>query len=60
MRNLLRTISDGLLSAAFGVFMISLHFSLLSVFKANLQRPFAVQHYRPVYSRSGRRNRIRF
>ena len=60
MRNLLRTIADGLLSAALGVFMISLHFSLLSVFKANLQRPFAVQHYRPVYSRSGRRNRIRF
>jgi len=60
MRSLLRSITDGLLSAAFGVFMISLHFTLLSVAKANLQRPFAVQNYRPVYSRSGRRNRIRF
>ena len=60
MRGLVRSIMDGLLSAALGVFMISLHFSLLSIFKANLRRPFAIQHYRPVYSRSGRRNRIRF
>ena len=60
MRSLLRSITDGLLSVALGVFMISLHFSLLSIMKANLRRPFAVQHYRPVFTRSGRRNRIRF
>ena len=59
MRVLLRSIADGLLSVALRVFMICLHFSLLSVFKANLRRPFAVPHYTPIYSRSGRRNRVR-
>ena len=60
MRSLLWSIADGLLSVAISVFMLCLHFSLLSVFKANLQRPFAVQHYKPVYLRSGRRSRVRF
>ena len=59
MRSVLRYIADSLLSAAFGVFMISLHFSLLSVCKANLQRTFADPHYWPIYSRSGRRKRFR-
>ena len=59
MRNLIRNIADALLSVAFGVFMITLHFSLLSVCKANLQRTLTVPNYRPIYSRSGRRKRIR-
>ena len=33
MRSLLRSIADGLLSVAFGVFMIALHFSLLNILK---------------------------
>jgi hypothetical protein len=33
--------------------------SLLSVFKAHLQPALAVSRYRPVYLRSGRRNRVR-
>jgi hypothetical protein len=34
--------------------------SLVSVFRAHLRRAIATSHYRPVYSHSGRRNRIRF
>lgn len=59
MRIHLRYIADALSSAAFGVLMLVLHFSLVSVCKANLHRVLAVPRHRPIYSRSGRRNRVR-
>jgi hypothetical protein len=34
--------------------------SLLSIFKAHLERGVAVSRYRPLYLRSGRRNRTRY
>ena len=38
---------------------IALDAFLLGIFKAHLQRAMSVPHYRPVYLRSGRRNRVR-
>ena len=43
-------------SVVLGVFLDA---SLLSICKTNLRRIVSVPHYRPVYLRSGRRNRIR-
>ena len=60
MRNLVRSITDGLLTVAIGIFVFALHSSLLTIFKSHLQWPSALQHYRPVYSRSGRRKHIRW
>ena len=59
MRSLLRSIADGVLTIAIAIFGMALHFTLLSVFKAHVHRSSALQQYRPVYSRSGRRNRVR-
>ena len=59
MRSLLRYIADALLSVALSMFFLLLHFSLASVCRANLQRILAAQSYRPIYSRAGRRNRVR-
>jgi len=59
MRNLLRSMADGCLTATNAIYTIALHFSLLTIFKSQFQQPSVLQHYRPVYSRSGRRNRVR-
>ena len=44
-------------SVVLGVFLDA---SLLSICKTNLQRIVSVPRYRPVYLRSGRRNRVRY
>jgi hypothetical protein len=59
MRNLVRSMADGLWTIVIGIFVMGLHFSLLTIFKSHLQRPSVLQHYRPVYTRSGHRNRVR-
>ena len=50
---------DICISTAKRVVVGTKHLLLLTLFESYLQRTLALQHYRPVYSRSGRRNRIR-
>jgi hypothetical protein len=38
---------------------VALDAFLLGIFKAHIQRAISVRNYRPVYLRSGRRNRVR-
>lgn len=47
------------LAAVSIVLGVMLDVSLLSICKANLRRIVSVPHYRPIYLRSGRRNRVR-
>ena len=60
MRNLARNIADGYLTAALAMFVSALQCLLLMICKSNLQQLFVLQRYRPVYLRSGRRNRVRY
>ena len=59
MRVLVRSALDLCLAAVLMVLRGILDASLLSICKTNLQRVVFVPHYRPVYLRSGRRNRVR-
>jgi hypothetical protein len=59
MRRLVQCIADGLLAWMIGFLMIAPRFSLPRVVKANARRASAFRYYRPVYSRSGRRNRVK-
>jgi hypothetical protein len=60
MRVPIRNTCDLCLAAMALVLGFVLDVSLVSVFKANLQRALAVPRYRAVYLRSGRRNRVRY
>ena len=60
MRVPVRNTLDLCLAGVATVLGIALDVSLLSVFKAYLQRVKAVPRYRSVYLRSGRRNRGRY
>jgi hypothetical protein len=60
MRRLVQAFVDGLLTAAVRMLAFILHVSLLNALRAHVRRYFTVQHYRPVYTPSGRRNRLRF
>ena len=59
MRYVIRSIVEGLSTVAMGILAIGLHSTLLSIAKANARQAAALQNYRPVYTRSGRRNRVR-
>jgi hypothetical protein len=59
MRNLVQSAAAGLMAIASGALGVVLHGSLVTVFRFHLQRALAVEDYRPVYTRSGRRNRVR-
>lgn len=59
MRKLVHDVSGGLYSLVAGLLMLAEDYFLLSVFRSHIQRSFAFPHYRPVYTRSGRRNRVR-
>lgn len=59
MRILVQNIADGCLSAVSLLFAVALDVALLGVFRSHLRRAFAVERYRPIYLRSGRRNRVR-
>ena len=60
MRMPIRNTFDLCLAAVAALPGIVLDASLLSIFKAHLYRPLAFNRYRPVYLRSGRRNRNRY
>lgn len=60
MRIPIRNTVDLCLAAVTAVLGIALDASLLSIAKAHSCRLFAAASYRPVYTRSGRRNRITF
>lgn len=60
MRMPIRTTFDLCLAALTTLLGFALDVSLISVFKANLQRAVVVPRYRAVYLRSGRRNRVRY
>ena len=59
MRVPVRNTLDLCVAAVAAVLSFALDAFLLSVFISNLQRAMSVS-YRPVYLRSGRRNRIRY
>ena len=59
MRVPVRSTVDLCLAAVSMVLGVILDVSLLSICKTNLRRVVSVRHYRPVYLRSGRRNRVR-
>ena len=60
MRRLVQCFTDGLLAAAIAILAVAFHISLSSALKAHARGRLAVQHYRPVYTHSGRRKRDRF
>ncbi len=60
MRVPIRNTLDLCLAVAGILLGIVLDVSLLSVFKANLRQIATIPRYRPVYLRSGRRNRVRY
>jgi hypothetical protein len=54
-----RSTFDLCLSGVSVLLGIALDAALLSIFKTHLQQVFGIPRYRPVYLRSGRRNRNR-
>jgi hypothetical protein len=60
MRIPVRNIVDGCLSAVSQFFTTLLDAALFGVFRSHLRQAIAVERYRPVYLRSGRRNRVRY
>jgi hypothetical protein len=56
----MQRIADRCLSVVKVLFAAALDFALLGVFRSKLLEPVALGGYRPVYSRSGRRNRVRY
>ena len=59
MRIPVRIMADGCLSAVNHLLTAALQVMLLGVFMSHLRQAIAVERYRPVYLRSGRRNRVR-
>jgi hypothetical protein len=59
MRAPVRIALDACLAAAALMVSVARDASLFSIFKAGFWRVNAIPHYRPVYLRSGRRNRAR-
>ena len=60
MRIRVQTVADRCLSVVKVLFAAVMDFALLGVFRSNLLEPVALREYRPIYSRSGRRNRVRY
>ena len=60
MRAVLRLVVDGCLAALMAFIAVVLQCTLLSICKANLQKSPLVQQCGPIYSRSDRRNRVRY
>ena len=60
MRIAIRNTWDGCLSIAMLVVGIAMDMSLLGIFRTHVRQTLALDHYRPVYLRSGRRNRVRY
>ena len=60
MRTPLRYITNGCVSVVNLLFGAAFDFALISIFRSHLRHAFATQQYRPVYLRSGRRNRVRY
>ncbi len=60
MRIPLRIITDGCLAGMSLLLGAALDVMLFGVFRAHLRHAFAAPSYRPVYLRSGRRNRNRY
>jgi hypothetical protein len=59
MRIPVQIIADSCLAAASALLGVALDAVLFGVFRSHLRQAVAVERYRPVYSRSGRRNRVR-
>ena len=59
MRAPIRNTLELCVGGVIAVLGILLDASLLSIFKTHFQRAISASHYRPVYLRSGRRNRVR-
>lgn len=60
MRIPVQSIAGGWLAGVSALLGAVLDVALFTVFRAHIRQAFAVERYRPVYLRSGRRNRIRF
>jgi hypothetical protein len=60
MRIPVQSLADHCRSVVKVVFAAVMDFALLGVFRSNLLEPVALREYRPIYSRSGRRNRVRY
>jgi hypothetical protein len=59
MRIPVRMIADGWRAGVGTLFAVALDVLLIGVFQSHLRQAFAAQRYRPVYRRTGRRNRVR-
>jgi len=59
MRIPIQTVAEGSLAAASVLIALALDALLLRVFWSNLREMLVFRRYRPVYLRSGRRNRVR-
>jgi hypothetical protein len=60
MRTPMRIVADGCLAGVSTLLGVALDVVLFGVFRSHLRQALALQQYRPVYLRSGRRNRVRF
>jgi hypothetical protein len=60
MRVSVRNLVDLGLAAVTMLLAVTSDVFLISVFKLHLQRILKAPVYRPIYSRSGRRNRVRY
>ena len=60
MRIPVQNLADRGLSAVSLFLSALLDVALFGVFRSHLQQAIAVERYRPVYLRSGRRNRVRY
>jgi len=60
MRIPVQVIADSCIAGLSAMLGIAFDFMLLRVFRTHLREAFATERYRPIYLRSGRRNRVRF
>ncbi len=60
MRVPVRIITDGCVAGMSLLLGVALDAVLFGVFRAHLRHVLAACSYRPIYARSGRRNRVRY
>jgi hypothetical protein len=58
--NALRFVVEGYFAAALLLCSGVLYFAISAAARARTKWPITLQDYRPIYSRSGRRNRVRY
>jgi hypothetical protein len=60
MRAPVQVITDSCLAGVSALLGLTLDLMLIRVFRSHLRQTFAAERYRPVYLRSGRRNRAQY